>query len=78
LAYETAVKPGGINPPVLYDAFKAARILIQVPEMSQQPRTKGIEMYTALISNKLSPEQFVDEYAAEAERTLERAGYYKK
>ena len=50
----------------------------QVPEMSQQPRTKGIELYTALIANKLSAEQFVDEYAAETERTLERAGYYKK
>jgi len=78
LAYETAVKPGGINPPVLYDAFKAARIFIQVPEMSQQPRTKGNELYTALMANKLSPEQFVDEYAAEIERTLERVGYYKK
>ena len=78
LAYETAVKPGGQNPPPLYDAFKAARIMIQVPEMSQQPRTKGIELYTALIANKLSAEQYVDEYAAETERTLERAGYYKK
>jgi multiple sugar transport system substrate-binding protein len=78
LAYETAVKPGGVNPPILYDAFKAARVMIQVPEMSQQPRTKGLELYTALIANKLSPEQFVDEYAAEIERTLERAGYYKK
>jgi len=78
LAYETAVKPGGVNPPALYDAFKASRILIQVPEMSQQPRTKGIDLYTALMANKLTPEQFVDEYAAEIDRTLERAGYYKK
>lgn len=78
LAYETAVKPGGVNPPALYEAFKAARIPIQVPEMSQQPRTKGIELYTALMANKLGPEQLVDEYAAEIERTLERAGYYKK
>jgi multiple sugar transport system substrate-binding protein len=78
LAYETAVKPGGVNPPALYEAFKAARIVIQVPEMSQQPRTKGIELHTALMANKLAPEQFVDEYAKEVERTLERAGYYKK
>lgn len=78
LAHETAVKPGGVNPPALYDAFRAARIVIQVPEMSQQPRTKGIELYTAMIAGKLAPEQFVDEYAAEIERVLERAGYYKK
>jgi multiple sugar transport system substrate-binding protein len=78
LAFETAVKPGGINPPALYDAFRAAKLVIQVPEMSQQPRTRGIELYSAMIANKLSPEEFVDGYAAEVERTLERAGYYKK
>jgi multiple sugar transport system substrate-binding protein len=78
LAVETAVKPGGINPPALYDAFKAAKLVIQVPEMSQQPRTRGIELYTAMIATKIPPEEFVDGYVAEIERTLERAGYYKK
>jgi len=78
LAQETAVKPGGVNPPSLYEAFRQARLVIQVPEMSQQPRTKGIELYTALIANQLAPEEFVGGYVAEIERTLERAGYYKK
>ncbi|MBL8701114.1 MAG: extracellular solute-binding protein [Alphaproteobacteria bacterium] len=77
LAVKTAVNPGGINPRALYDAFAEARIVIQVPEMSQQPRTKGIELYTQLIANKLSPEQMVDEYVAEIERTMKRAGYVK-
>lgn len=36
----------------LYDAFAEARIIIQVPEMSQQPRTRGTELYTQLIANK--------------------------
>jgi ABC-type glycerol-3-phosphate transport system substrate-binding protein len=77
LAYKTAVEPGGVNPRALYDAFKEAKIIIQVPEMSQQPRTKGIELYTQLIANKLSPAEFVDQYAAEIERTLKRAGHIK-
>ncbi|MCK6452694.1 MAG: extracellular solute-binding protein [Alphaproteobacteria bacterium] len=77
LAYKTAVEPGGINPRALYDAFAEARIIIQVPEMSQQPRTKGTELYTQLIANKLTPGQFVDEYVVETERTLRRAGYIK-
>jgi multiple sugar transport system substrate-binding protein len=76
LAHETAIEPGGINPPALYDAFSRAKIIIQVPEMSQQPRTRGIELYSQLIANQLSPEEFVDQYVAEIERTLERAGYY--
>jgi hypothetical protein len=78
LAQETAVKPGGVNPPALYEAFRQAKLVIQVPEMSQQPRTRGIELYTALIANQLAPEEFVGGYVAEIERTLERAGYYKQ
>lgn len=77
LAYRTAVKPGGINPPALYDAFVEAKITTQVPEMSQQPRTKGIELYTQVIANKITPEQFVDGYVAEIEKTLKAAGYIK-
>lgn len=77
LAVRTAVNPGGVNPRALYDAFADARIVIQVPEMSQQPRTKGIELYTQLIANKLTPEQMVDEYVAEIERAMKRAGYVK-
>lgn len=77
LAYKTAVQPGGINPRALYDAFAEARIVVQVPEMSQQPRTKGIDLYTQLIADKLTPAEFVDQYVAETERTLKRAGYIK-
>lgn len=76
LAYQTSVEPGGVNPPALYEAFSKARILIQVPEMSQQPRTKGIELFTQLIANQLEPQAFVDQYAQVIEETLEKAGYY--
>ncbi|MBL8584376.1 MAG: extracellular solute-binding protein, partial [Rhizobiaceae bacterium] len=77
LAYRTAVEPGGINPRALYDAFVKARIATQVPEMSQQPRTKGIELYTQVIANKITPEEFVDGYVAEIEKTVKAAGYVK-
>lgn len=77
LAYRTAVEPGGINPRALYDAFVEAKITTQVPEMSQQPRTKGVELYTEVIANKITPEQFVDGYVAEIEKTLTAAGYIK-
>lgn len=77
LAYRTAVEPGGINPRALYDAFVQAKITTQVPEMSQQPRTKGIELYTQVIANKITPEEFVDAYVAEIEKTLQAAGYIK-
>ncbi len=77
LAYRTAVEPGGVNPRALYDAFVEARIAIQVPEMSQQPNRKGIELYTQLIANKITPEKFVDDYVAEVEKTLKAAGYIK-
>jgi multiple sugar transport system substrate-binding protein len=77
LAYRTAVEPGGINPRALYDAFVEARITTQVPEMSQQPRTKGIELYTQVIANKITPEEFVDGFAAEIEQTIKAAGYIK-
>jgi len=75
LAYKTAVDPGLINPRALYDAFADSRITVQVPEMSQQPRTRGIELYTQVITNQITPEKFVDEYVAEIERMLKRAGY---
>lgn len=77
LAYRTAVKPGGINPPALYDAFVQAKVTTQVPEMSQQPRTRGVELYTQLIANKITPEAFVDGYVAVIEKTLTAAGYIK-
>jgi len=77
LAFRTAVEPGGINPRALYDAFVQAKITTQVPEMSQQPRTKGIELYTQVIANKITPEEFVDGYVAEIEKTLKAAGYIK-
>jgi hypothetical protein len=34
--------------------------------------------FPPLIANQLAPEEFVSGYVAEIERTLERAGYYKK
>lgn len=77
LAMKTAVNPGGVNPKALYEAFAKARIVVQVPEMSQQPRTRGIELYTAVMSNSMTPTAFVDEYAKVIEETLQRAGYYK-
>jgi hypothetical protein len=43
-----------------------------------QPRTEGIELSTALMANQLAPQQFVDGYVEEIERTLEGAGYYEK
>lgn len=75
LAYQTAVEPGDINPKALYDAFSKARIIIQVPEMSQQPRTRGTELYTQVIAGDLEPAAFVDAYVAVIEETLTRAGY---
>jgi multiple sugar transport system substrate-binding protein len=77
LAYKTAVKPGGVNPPALYEAFAQAHITTQVPEMSQQPFTKGIELLSLVMANKLSPAAFVDGYVAEVEKTLKHAGYIK-
>lgn len=77
LAHKTAVEPGGINPRALYEAFVQAKITTQVPEMSQQPRTKGVELYTQVIANKITPEQFVDGFVAEIEKTLTAAGYIK-
>lgn len=76
LAYKTAINPGGVNPKALYEAFAKARILIQVPEMSKQPRTKGTEMFTKFISNGMTPEEFLDGYVAIIEKTLKKAGYY--
>ena len=77
LAHKTAVEPGGINPPALYEAFSQAHIVIQVPEMSQQPFTKGVELLSQVVANKMTPEEFVDAFAAEIEKTLKRAGYIK-
>jgi multiple sugar transport system substrate-binding protein len=77
LAYQTAVKPGGINPPALYEAFSKARVTVQVPEMSQQPRTKGTQLFSQIIANKITPEQFIDQYVAVVEKTLKKAGYIK-
>lgn len=77
LAYRTAVEPGGINPRALYDAFVQAKITTQVPELSQQPRTKGVELYTEVMANKITAEEFVDGYVAEIEKTLKAAGYIK-
>ena len=75
LAHKTAVEPGGVNPPALYEAFSQAHIVIQVPEMSQQPFTKGVELLSQVVANKMTPEEFVDAFAAEIEKTLKRAGY---
>ena len=77
LAYKTAIEPGGINPPALYEAFSQAHIVTQVPEMSQQPFTKGIELLSQVIANKMTADEFVDAYVAEIEKTLKRAGYIK-
>lgn len=77
LAYQTAVSPGGINPPALYDAFVEAKITFPLPELTQQPRTEGIELYTQLIADQITPEEFVDGYVEVIEKTLTKAGYIK-
>jgi hypothetical protein len=61
----------------LYEAFSKARVTVQVPEMSQQPRTKGTQLFSQIIANKITPEQFVDKYVAVVEKTLKKAGYIK-
>jgi multiple sugar transport system substrate-binding protein len=78
LAYATSIKPGGINPPALYEAFTKAVIVHQVPEMAQAPYNKGVDLFSALIARKMTPEEFLDQYAAAIVQTLEKAGYYKK
>ncbi len=45
--------------------------------MSQQPFTKGVELLSQVIANKMTPEEFVDAFTAETEKTLKRAGYIK-
>lgn len=77
LAYRTAVNPGGVNPPALYDAFVEAKITFPVPELTQQPRTAGIDLYTQVMANQITPEAFVDGYVQAIEDALTKAGYIK-
>jgi multiple sugar transport system substrate-binding protein len=77
LAYKTSVEPGGINPRAMYEAFQKARIMIQVPELSQAPFLKARELHRDLMAKKVTAEQFVDELADATEKALQKAGYYK-
>lgn len=76
LAYKVAVDPGGLQSKALYDAFVNARVPYKVPELSEV-RAVSTDAFQSMISNMMSPEEYVDIYANEVERIMKKYGYVK-
>jgi len=68
----------GVIPRAQYDSFVAAkRLWITIPEQALELRSKGVELHSAMLANKISPEEFVDRFARETEGLIKQRGYKK-